>query len=49
MDIETNADTAIDSNLFTYAADILKVYSTNYAKISTYNLKLKVKYVGAIY
>jgi hypothetical protein len=47
--IETSADTSIDSAVFTFASDILKVFSNDSAKIITYNLKLKVKYTGAIY
>ena len=35
--------------MFTFASDILKVYTADSANIYTYNLKLKVKYNGAIY
>ena len=44
VDIFTSSDAPIDSSVFTFTSNILKVYSTDSAKISTYNLKLKVKY-----
>ena len=49
IDILTNTDGAIDSSVFTFASNILKVYSTASTKIATYNLKLRVKYTGASY
>ena len=49
IDILTNTNGAIDSSVFTFASNILKVYSTASTKIATYNLKLRVKYTGASY
>ena len=50
IDIVTSInDGPIDSNLFTFTSDILKVYSTDSTKIKLYNLKIRVKYIGAIY
>ena len=49
VDIFTSTDDPIDSSVFTFASNILKVYSTDSVKISTYNLKLKVKYNVASY
>ena len=47
VDLFTSTDGPIDSTVFTFTSNILKVYSTDSAKISPYNLKLKVKYTGA--
>ena len=49
VDVFTSTNGAIDSSVFTFASNILKVYSTDSVKISTYNLKLKVKYNVASY
>jgi hypothetical protein len=49
LDILTSADAVIDSAVFNFATEILKVYSTDSTKIKTYNMRLKVKYIGAIY
>ena len=35
--------------MFTFASNILKVYSIASAKIGTYDLRLRVKYTGASY
>ena len=49
IDILTNTNGAIDSSVFTFASNILNVYSTASVKIATYNLRLRVKYTGASY
>ena len=49
VDILTSTDGPIDSSLFTFASDILQVYSTDSLKIAPYNYKIRVKYIGAIY
>ena len=49
IDILTNTNGAIDSSVFTFPSNILKVYTTDGTKVTTYNLKLKVKYTGASY
>ena len=47
VDLFTSTDGPIDPDVFTFASNILKVYSIDSAKISPYNLKLRVKYIGA--
>ena len=47
VDLFTSTDGPIDSTVFTFSSNILKVYSIDSAKISPYNLKLTVKYIGA--
>ena len=49
IDIVTSTDGPIDSSLFTFTSDILKVYSTDSTKIKLYNLKIRVKYIGPNY
>ena len=49
VDILTSANAAMDPAVFTFASDILKVYSTDPAKISAYDLLIKVKFTGGIY
>ena len=38
VDLFTSTDGIIDSSVFTFASNILQVYSTDSAKIKTYNL-----------
>ena len=49
VDILTSTDGPIDSSLFTFASDILQVYSSDSLKIAAYDYKIRVKYIGAIY
>ena len=49
VDLFTSTDGIIDSSVFTFASNILKVYSIDPAKASPYNLKLRGKYTGASY
>jgi hypothetical protein len=49
VDIETESNAAIDAAVFTFASDVLDVYTTDSLKINTYNLVLKVKYAGYSY
>ena len=46
MDVETSENVAIDLTIFTYASDVLDVYTTDSAKMDTYTMVLKVKYFG---
>ena len=47
FDIKTNGNAAIDSTVFTFASDVLDVYTTDSTKISSYNMVILVKYFGA--
>ena len=49
VDIITNTNGTIDPSVFTFASNILKVRTTDFNKISTYNLKLRAKYTGTSY
>jgi len=44
VDIEAESNAAIDAAVFTFASDVLDVYTTDSLKINTYNLVLKGKY-----
>ena len=46
LDVETSENIAIDLTVFTFASDVLDVYTTDSAKINTYTMVLKVKYLG---
>ena len=49
FDVETSENVAINSTVFTFASDILDVYTTESTNINTYNMVLKVKYSGVQY
>ena len=46
LDVMTSGNSDIDSTLFTFASDVLNVYTTDSTKIMTYNMLLRVKYSG---
>ena len=49
FDVETDENFIIASTVFTFASDILDVYTTESININTYNMVLKVKYFGVQY